>query len=216
MINSLVESLRNQADKWHERGSVLFPVSIFILLGVAFIFGGAMAANRVPYQWIPVTLGSLGGLFLFVAGYVIWYKVLPENRREQLNFRGTVELPKRRIGCLIALLVWFGILIVASKNVPGPILGGLTTAVLLTVWRVGTATPEEWDQINAESEEYEEELELGDEEEEEEEEEVWADNVWDDEEEEEYDSSVLDDSTSIEFPQGNSPERKYPKRPDPL
>lgn len=164
-MDSLVGALREMADRWSDRGGLLLRVILLFIAGLALAVGGRLLMNTVPYQWVPVTMGSVGGMIWFCAGYITWYKLLPDDLRDRLNIRGNVELPRRRITGIVIALAWFAVALLIGKYVGGPVVGALTVAILLGVWRMGTATPEEWDMINAEAEAYAaSEAEFGDEE----------------------------------------------------
>lgn len=150
MLDALIDKLRSTADQWGDSAKA----KVFAILAIAF---AAMIAGRflLPWEYAQIAVGSLSGFAIFCASYMLWYRVLPEEWKDRLNLRGNLELPKRRTAVIGFAVAWILICWAASPFAGGPIMGGLSVAYILGVWRMATATPEEIEAFNEAVEEEE-------------------------------------------------------------
>lgn len=125
---------------------------IFALAGLLALGAGLVAVSHLLLD-IPVasnTIGGLAGGAWFIAAFLGWAFVLPENLRDRTWIRGNSPLPKRRKIVLWAFLAWAAALVfVGDRIADGPLLGALNVVVLLTLWRVFTMTAAERAELEA-------------------------------------------------------------------
>lgn len=146
MLDSLVEALDQSGQAWTRQGRIRSRLAaVFALVAVLLA-----AAYLVPVHSVQVFLGSLAGLGLFCCGYLAWAHLLAEGRRKALDWRGRWPLNKRRMAAVWCVIGWGAVVLSVSKVIPGgPLIGALTVAVLLSVWRMASATRQEIELLNA-------------------------------------------------------------------
>lgn len=139
-MDDLFTSLGSWADRLSSRGGLLRTVLLLAIVGV-----GAAVAGLFLTTWpaLQVTLGSLAGLLWFVAGYLFWHSGLDQARRSRTDLRSAWSLPKRRWFVAWTFVGWALLVIFFNRYVPSVFVGAANVAVLLTLWRVGTASDAE-------------------------------------------------------------------------
>jgi len=139
-MDSLFDELGARAKAFAASGKLRVVVALLIVLGL----GLAIAGIFIPYMpALQVTLGSLGGLSIFIAGYMFWYAGLNTEHREKLNFRAHIPLGRRRALVVVAALMWILILWAVGSRLGSSLLGAFNVAIILTLWRLFTATGQE-------------------------------------------------------------------------
>lgn len=112
----------------------LAVVPFLLVTATAFVF-----APAAPF------VGALAGGALFVSAYGYWHTVLPQHKQDETNLKDRYPLKQRRtlIGGVAAVWVIALLLFGTVDFVPGFLLGTLNVFVLLSLYWVWRATPEE-------------------------------------------------------------------------
>ena len=150
MLDALVPALARVAETWTPRSAALKALGV-IVASVATM----VAARFIPVEELQVVVGAGSGLVLFCGLYLLWAAALPPGPRQALNWRGTQTLPRRRLFVAWAAGGWAVLLILLGSALGGPVAGGLTTAFILCLWRAGTASQEERDELAKQMEQLE-------------------------------------------------------------
>jgi signal transduction histidine kinase len=138
MFSAFMSTLETRAETWSISG-VRAKVAAFVFFGLVI----ALAARYIPIEPLQITAGSIGGVLIFVGGYLLWFGGLSPELKEQLDWRGNWTLAKRRMAAVWIGLGWFGFVVALGRIAGGPVIGAVTVAALLMVWRMASATPEE-------------------------------------------------------------------------
>jgi len=147
MLDALIGRLNQYGAMWQANGSARNKVVAIIVVAITVM----VSARFVPIETVQIFMGSLAGFVLFIGLYLFWATVLPEDRKKQLNLRGTRTLPQRRTLFLWLAIGWAIIILFVGKYVGGPVVGGLTVAIIMCLWRMATATVAEVEEINEEA-----------------------------------------------------------------
>ena len=139
-MDSLFDDLGQRAVSLAAKGRLTLVVVLLALVGLGLAVGGIFVHSAAALQ---VTMGSLGGLLFFFAGYMFWFAGLNADLREKLNFRGQLSLGRRRVFVVVLALLWILVLWAVGSRLGSSLLGAFNVAVLLTLWRLFTATGQE-------------------------------------------------------------------------
>lgn len=149
-MDQIMESLRSWIDRLEEKNRVAVTYIGFFIIGVLLVAAGLVINVEVLQKGLgdfgeplQVILGSLGGALWFLSLYILWYKVLPDDVSNRLNYRMNVPLMVRRRFTAGAVAIWFVALIFVYRNYVflAPVIGALNVVVLLIVWRLITMNP---------------------------------------------------------------------------
>lgn len=151
MLDEVGGWLTPVAERWAAGGRNSAAVKS-VLLAVAAV-AAMVGATFVNISVLQVTVGGVAGAVLFAAAWLGWASALPDEWRDKLDWRGRWPLPRRRMAFLWGAIVWAAVAVFTAQFTGGPVMGGLTTAVVLCLWRQATATPEERAVLNEELDE---------------------------------------------------------------
>lgn len=139
-MDSLFADLRGLAAALAASGRLRLVAAALLAAGTALAVCGIFVPSAPAVQ---VSLGSVGGLLWFLAGYLLWYAGLGAGARERWDVRGRWPLARRRVLVCIAALMWCVLLWGIGQQLGSSLLGALNVVMILTLWRLFTATAQE-------------------------------------------------------------------------
>ena len=131
----------------HVWGENLTGPRLRLIVGVLFAAGlvitGAAAGLALGSgnPWSMVA-GCAAGVAWIVAGNLTYWFLLPDRRREQWDVRSRMVLSRRRWVAVVAVLVWFSIVLAAGRTAGNRgfvLLGALNVVFLVYIARFGVA-----------------------------------------------------------------------------
>ena len=139
-MESLFDDICDYAERLATSGRLKTTVIVFAVLGFLLAVGGLFLGEMKTLQ---ITVGAIAGLLWFIAGYMFIHSGLDADRKAKLNLRETIMLPRRRAFVAGAALLWLILIGLLGRGLNGSLLGAANVAVLLTLWRLFSATPTE-------------------------------------------------------------------------